>query len=458
MSLDHENGDIVDRLLAADEFLKRGAESLLDGHGSLVAVPVKDVIDASTAELFRFPTQGRGKPVAVQHEEIARFERDPFAMVCRPRIQSQRQARGQLQRFDAARGSSPPPGRRMSGTGVVEVAVKRVQDPTERSHVLFFEGVLRQDAIQMAKENVWRLQDGFADRAEGRSPAFGLSSLSLGDILVMRKLSPAGQQVVNDLAQRHGFGADAVAVMLDAVMNGNGSMAQFSHHEFGGSGQWMRGGMIMIGDMFNNTLKGRIDALCSELSTLVTSQPGLIQTGSFQSQSQGGNLGSQQQQSGAGPVGPVSLFVPASGAGPSGNWWPQDLGRPSSTGAQNNVRYAYFLQSHRLAIDLNGSVTVYDTLDHQIGGFSQQQSAGGSLTFSSQHGIVAVASLPVVSISGTAAQQTTPPKPATEPAGTPGTGSADVFAAIERVADLHGKGILSDTEFNAKKAELLSRL
>ena len=274
----------------------------------------------------------------------------------------------------------------------------------------------------------------------------------------MRKLSPAGQQVVNDLAQRHGFGADAVAVMLDAVMNGNGSMAQFSHHEFGGSGQWMRGGMIMIGDMFNNTLKGRIDALCSELSTLVASQPGLIQTGSFQSQSQGGNLGSQQQQSGAGPVGPVSLFVPASGAGPSGNWWPQDLGWPSSTGAQNNVRYAYFPQSHRLAIDLNGSVTVYDTLDHQIGGFSQQQSASGSLTFSSQHGMVAVASLPVVSTRGTAAQQTTAPKPATEPAGTPETGSADVFAAIERLADLHGKGILSDAEFNAKKTELLSRL
>jgi hypothetical protein len=102
-------------------------------------------------------------------------------------------------------------------------------------------------------------------------------------------------------------------------MNGNGSLAQFSHHEFGGSTQWMRGGMIMIGDMFNNTLKGRIDGLCSELSTLVASRPCLIQTGSFQSQSLGSNLGGQQQQSGAGPVGPVSLFVPASGARPSGN-------------------------------------------------------------------------------------------------------------------------------------------
>jgi hypothetical protein len=37
--------------------------------------------------------------------------------------------------------------------------------------------------------------------------------------------------------------------MMFAVLNGNGGMAQFSHGEFGGSGQWMRGGMTMIGDM-----------------------------------------------------------------------------------------------------------------------------------------------------------------------------------------------------------------
>ena len=45
--------------------------------------------------------------------------------------------------------------------------------------------------------------------------------------------------------------------MLESVVNGNGAMAQFSHPEFGGSGQWMRGGMIMVSDMFNNYLKGR---------------------------------------------------------------------------------------------------------------------------------------------------------------------------------------------------------
>jgi len=29
---------------------------------------------------------------------------------------------------------------------------------------------------------------------------------------------------------------------LESVVNGNGTMAQFSHPEFGGSGQWMRVG------------------------------------------------------------------------------------------------------------------------------------------------------------------------------------------------------------------------
>jgi len=34
----------------------------------------------------------------------------------------------------------------------------------------------------------------------------------------------------------------------------------------------------------------------------------------------------------------------------------------------------------------------------------------------------------------------------------------DLFAKIERLAELHKKGILSSEEFAAKKAELLSRL
>jgi Short C-terminal domain len=282
----------------------------------------------------------------------------------------------------------------------------------------------------------------------------------------MRQLSAAGQRAINDLAQRHGFSSDAVASMLESVVNGNGAMAQFSHPEFGGSGQWMRGGMIMVSDMFNNSLKGRIDGLCNELSGLVANEADLISNGSFQSQSQGGQRqaaygGGQQQQSGSGPVGRVSLFVSPS-AGSSGHWWPTDLGRPTSTGAQNDVRYAYFAQTRRLAIEVNGRVTVYDTLDHQISGFSQQQSSGGSLTFSSQHGLVDVASLPVLSVDGVPRHAPVPtPTPSPVPqssVGAPSVGQADVFATIEKLAELRDKGILGEEEFATKKAELLARL
>lgn len=290
----------------------------------------------------------------------------------------------------------------------------------------------------------------------------------------MRQLSATGQQLINDVAQRHGFSFDATMSMLDSVLNGNGSMAQFNHPEFAGSGQWMRGGMTMVSDMFNNYLKGRVDGLCSDLSNILASQPDLIRTGSFQSQNQNGGsynhqaqtshsgFDSGQQQQG-GSFGPASLFVPPA-PGTSNDWWPADLRWPNSTGAQNGVRYAYFAQARRLVIDVNGTVTVYDTLDHQIGGFSQQQSVGGTLSFSSQYGLIDVASLPVVSSNGIPPQAPAmaSPRPLA-PASLPSTGNStgneqDIFATIERLAELKAKGILSEDEFAAKKAELLSRL
>ena len=296
----------------------------------------------------------------------------------------------------------------------------------------------------------------------------------------MRQLSPAGQQLINDIAQRHGVSVDATLSMLDAVINGNGSMAQFSHPEFSGSGQWMRGGMTMVSDMFNNHLKGRVDALCSELANVVSNQPDLIRSGSFQSQNQGNGYnngqaqtsfgGSQQQGNGHGSgsngFGVASLFVPGS----SNDWWPRDLRFPNSTGAQNNVRYAYFAQARRLAIEVNGQVTVYDTLDHSIGGFSQQQSYGGTLSFNSQYGLIDVASLPVISVDGVAPfVPVNTSYPVNAPfdnstsaignfSGNGNTSQQDVFATLEKLADLRAKGILSDTEFATKKSELLSRV
>jgi hypothetical protein len=203
----------------------------------------------------------------------------------------------------------------------------------------------------------------------------------------MTQLSPKGLRAVEEIAHRTGFSQDAVTSMLVSIVGGRGGMAQFSHPEFGGSGQWMAGGAIMISDMFNNALKARVDALCNELSALIRNEPDFAAADSFQSQSQGA-LGNFQR-------GLSSLLVDA---GPDqANWWPSDLGVPSSLGAQNDVRYAYFPATRRLAIDVNGKVSVYDTQDHRISGFSQQQPGSGSLSFSSQLGGGDVSRLPAVS-------------------------------------------------------------
>src|SRR5215216_3242696 len=100
----------------------------------------------------------------------------------------------------------------------------------------------------------------------------------------MRTLSSTDQEAIDELAERHGFSRDAVTSMLDSVARGHGTMAQFDHPEFGGSGQWMGGGMTMMSDMFNDDLKSRVAALCTDLSTVVKSNPA--------------------------PAKPVSLFVP----------------------------------------------------------------------------------------------------------------------------------------------------
>jgi hypothetical protein len=291
----------------------------------------------------------------------------------------------------------------------------------------------------------------------------------------MPELTQQGQRIVGDLASRHGFSTDAVQHMLVAVMNGNGQMAQFSHPEFAGSGQWMSGGMTMIGDMFNNYLKGNIQSLCADIASTLQQQGTLFQSGSFQSQSQNG-VDSQSQMSG-GVRGNSSLFVPD----PSQNWWPTDLGSPNATGSQNQTQYAYFGDSCRLAVKTGSSVWVYDTLQHRIGGFSQQQGAGGSITFSSQFGTVHLSSLPVVMRDGQKVITTSmehqnavavaavdvPPAPMPEQSelqpravanAAVNPANFDVFAAIEKLGDLKSKGILTDEEFSEKKKELFARL
>lgn len=274
----------------------------------------------------------------------------------------------------------------------------------------------------------------------------------------MKQLTSEGQRIVTELSQRYGFSTDAVAHMLFAVFNGNGTMAQFSHPEFAGSGQWMQGGMLMLGDMFNNVLRGNVDALCNEISGILSSQPGLLRSGSFQSQSQSG--GGQQSQASGVSQGQCSLFVPD----PEDHWWPADLGVPTSVGSQNNVRYAYFGGARRLAVKTGTQVWVYDTLDHQIGGFSQQQGMGSSIVFTSQYGTINLSTLPVVSRDGQPVQQAPMPETTVTQAKAGVVESVkdeqgeDIIDQITRLGELKEKGILTEEEFAAKKTQLLNRL
>jgi hypothetical protein len=112
---------------------------------------------------------------------------------------------------------------------------------------------------------------------------------------------------------------------------------------------------------------------------------------------------------------------------------------------------------------VGGTVTIYDTLDHQIGGFSQQQSADGSMSCSSQYGTVPVSSLPVISINGVAPARASIGGSTVSTNSQPGTSSnsgvpAELLATLQKLADLQAAGVLTSQEFNAKKAELLSRL
>jgi hypothetical protein len=278
----------------------------------------------------------------------------------------------------------------------------------------------------------------------------------------LAELTDEGRRRVEEIAGRHGLSAGAAETLLAGLVAGGGNQAQFSHPELGGMGQWTRGGMVMVGDMFNNALKAKVDALCTELAGLLGQGRPFIMQG--QGQGQGGSGG-------------VSLFV-SSG---SGDWWPSGLGIPAAVGSQNDLHYAWFPGTRRLAVHHGGRVRVFDTGDHSIGGVSQQQGGGQSITFTSQHGTVRLEELRPVDrgcpseASAAAAAPTAPAAPSTpeapapeppapeataapaHPAATP-PAEADVFAALERLADLRAKGILTEEEFAAKKAEMLSRL
>jgi hypothetical protein len=176
-----------------------------------------------------------------------------------------------------------------------------------------------------------------------------------------QEMAVADVELVDRMAKRHSVSPAAVEVVLAALRSGGGRMAQFSHADFGGMSQWSPG-MSMVGDMFNTQLKAKLDALCTDIAA---------------------HLDSSEAAGGARAAGAEVSYRSTAG---SAEWWPAGSGRPGAVGAQNDLRYAVFPETRRLVIDDQGAISVYDTAHHRIFGVAQAQSAGRTLTFTSQDG------------------------------------------------------------------------
>src|ERR1700694_5343776 len=120
------------------------------------------------------------------------------------------------------------------------------------------------------------------------------------------------ERLVARVALRHSISPEAVHTILRALRFGGGSMAQFSHPEFGGMSQWSPG-MTMVGDRFNNSLKSKLDAVCTELA-------GYAAENERRHYSEDSGVSYRASQ--------------------KSNWWPAGLGTPTSVGAQNDLKYA----------------------------------------------------------------------------------------------------------------------
>jgi hypothetical protein len=124
-------------------------------------------------------------------------------------------------------------------------------------------------------------------------------------------------------------------------------------------GQWMTGGMLMIGDMFNHDLKDKVDRICHDVADAIARAPADAR----------------------------AADAPASGYA---SWWPPAFGTPSAVGAQNAMRYAFFPAARRLVIEQSGVTAVYDTGDYYISGVSQQQGGSQTLSFSGPAGPITI--------------------------------------------------------------------
>jgi len=140
---------------------------------------------------------------------------------------------------------------------------------------------------------------------------------------------------IAEVSARTGLSEDAVRELKAAIARGGGRAAQFDHPDLGGVGQWQSGGLVMVGDMFNTGLAGRVALACSLLAEAHE-----------------------------------AVAVP-----PAAHWWPVELGTPGQSAAQDGIEYACFPQIRRLAVRRASGVAVYDTGDLVVHGLAAQDGA-----------------------------------------------------------------------------------
>jgi len=162
------------------------------------------------------------------------------------------------------------------------------------------------------------------------------------------------EDVIRAIAAEHGVTVSTVATLLHGLQATGGNQVQFNISELGGMGQWQPG-MIMVGDMFNHSLKAKVDRLCTAIATL-------------------------------------SRQLPREVADTTGTL----LGRTQATfkGSQNDSHYTYYADENRLVIYHEGKNTSYDTTGYPLTGVQQSQNNSSKrLSFTYPGGTVSVMDL-----------------------------------------------------------------
>ena len=82
---------------------------------------------------------------------------------------------------------------------------------------------------------------------------------------------------------------------------------------------------------------------------------------------------------------PLRPMKPMSPLAPAERWWSEELGTPSSSGAQDGKRYAFFADKKLLIVETEGKLQRFRTGEHRITGISQS-SGSGTPTFTTERG------------------------------------------------------------------------